>query len=354
MRLIVRDHVMNSKRLVIKVFEGEGEEVVPLHIESDCKNEEALLGDIVGVGAKVVEWRKFYRKGGPFARRPHEKLSVWINRVNLEEYEWPEVDEVVRYAVEVFEERAKKYSESKFIVYKVLGPTETSESFFTRGLSRIRTSLNQVVHEFGFATFLLLNVKKACKLFNKISRYVLELIKAGAEIEYVDAVRVADDVATYGRLLYPQWFIKEHYLKWHKEFSRVIKKSGKYAILHCDGDILINSLREIFRIYDGIHPLDLRPRFSTKDARRWINSIVRAREIVGSRVVFFTGIPIELLFNDSIGVEDIYDIVRMFLETHGREMLILATTHSNYPGRSYKEPLVMRKLEAINRLRKAR
>ena len=341
---------MNSKKLVTKVFEGE-EGIVPLHVESDSKEEEAILGDVVGVGAKIIEWREFYKRGGPFAREPHERLSSWADRIEVEEYEWPEVNEVITRAVKGFDREARRYSKSKFILYKVLGPTETSESFFTRGVSETYAKLHQIAHEFGFATLLLLNPKKACMLFDKISEYILELVKVGTEIDYVDAIRIADDIATYGRLLYPQWFIKEYHLKWHREYCKTIKKNGKYSILHCDGNILLEPAKSLTQIYDGIHPLDLRPRFSIEDAYKWIDAIIKARTVIGDKTIFFTGIPIELLFNNNINIEDICDIVKKLLNKHGKRKLVLATTHSNYPNRSYKEPLVMDKLEAINKMR---
>jgi len=71
---------------------------------------------------------------------------------------------------------------------------------------------------------------------------------------------------------------------------------------------------------------------------------VKARKICREHAVFFTGIPIDLIFSDNISKEDISKIVTTLLRKHGKKGIVLATTHSPYPGRSYKEPLARSKI----------
>ncbi len=337
---------MRPKELVHKVFEGSDIPRVPLHIESDNKDEEFLFGDIVGVGAKIKEWRKFYAKGGPFRRLQSEKITEWIERINIDSYEWPNIGDVVVSAIDNFEKMTSRYRSSRFILFKVLGPTETAESFFAPPTLRS----DQIYHEFGFAMLLKLRPTIAYKLYDIISKYILELVKAGAELDYVDAIRVADDIADYRGLLYPRKFIIEKYLAWHRKFSEAIKRRGKYPVMHNDGNLIKAGIfKDLTDIYSGLHPLDFRPKATISDAIEWINAIIEARSVCSKNIVFFTGIPVDLLFNDLISVADIIEVIKLFLKKHGLSNLVLATTHSPYPGRSYKEPLVRAKIEGIRK-----
>ena len=340
---------MHSRELVCRVFEGLEVPRIPLHVESDSKEEEAALGDVVGVGAKFREWRSFYEAGGPFARRSGEKLLEWADRVEVDSYDWPDVSEVVDEGVKSFESRAREHSGTKFIIYKVLGPTETAESFFAEGV-RERRLEGQVLHRYGFAVFLKLRPERAAAIYDKIAEYVLELAKAGAELDYVDAVRIADDCASYGGPLYPPEFLEEKYARWHEEFARAVERRGKYPVLHCDGDLRkVGIAGHLSRVYRGLHPLDLSPKSTLKDALEWVEAVAEFRERAGE-AVFFTGLPVDLIFEDSVGVEEFAKVPGKLLELHGPEGIVLATTHSPYPGRSYGEPLPRRKIERIREI----
>ncbi len=85
-------------------------------------------------------------------------------------------------------------------------------------------NLGLAYHTFDFGVLTVVDRIKARKLYDKIANYVLELIKAGAEIEWVDALRVADDAFTYSGLIYPKWFMDEFYVPWHMKFTNEIHR----------------------------------------------------------------------------------------------------------------------------------
>ncbi|RLE96091.1 MAG: hypothetical protein DRJ57_05960 [Thermoprotei archaeon] len=341
---------MEPRKLVELVFEGAEPPRVPLHVESDDKRFEAAVSDLVGAGAKISEWRSFYTLGGPFHRREGESLGEWLDRVRASEYAWPGLSEVVEKAVSSFRERISQVAKKgKFLVFKVLGPTETAESFFTRPQESHAVRLGHIAHRFDFGVFYALRRREALRIYERIASYVLELIKAGAELEEVDAIRVADDAATYTGPIYPPPFYEEAYLPWHRRFASAIKHAGKYALLHCDGDIRRGGLfEELSSLYDGLHPLDISPKSTLNEAMRWVREIAELRR-EGGKVVFFTGIPVDLVFNDSIPVTQFLRIPLTLLKLHGKRHLVLATTHSEYPSRSYGEGLPRLKISAVRR-----
>ncbi len=338
--------VMNPRELVYRVFDGVEVPRVPMHVESDDKDEEFAFGDVVGIGAKIMAWRKFYVEGGPFRRLDGEKIADWINRIDIDSYEWPSIGDVVADAVKLFKKTAVKYGGKRFVLFKVLGPTETAESFFAPPTKRA----GQIYHVFGFAMLLKLRPRVAYELYDRISRYLLELVKAGAELDFVDGVRVADDVADYRGLLYPRKFVEEKYLVWHRELASAIRNRGKYPIMHNDGNLVkAGVFKQLTSIYRGIHPLDFTPKATVSDALKWIKLIINARRLCGEGIVFFTGIPVDLVFNDMVSVNDIVGVVSEFIKEHGSRYLVLATTHSPYPGRSYREVLPRAKIEGVRK-----
>ncbi|RLE57168.1 MAG: hypothetical protein DRJ40_02285 [Thermoprotei archaeon] len=348
---------MNSKRVVYEVFErGEGA-WIPMHVESDSKDEEYFLGDVVGIGAKIREWRRYNSIGGPFRRFENESLTDWCSRVYCDSYPWPSTDDVVNEAVTTFLAEARRYSSEKFIICKILGPTETAEAFFAPPQSSRARELGQIYHRFDFALYLKLRYSEATKIYDRIASYILELVKACAELDIVDAVRIADDVCWYGGTLYNWDFVRDKYLYWHRLFANAIKRRGKYAILHTDGDITRNNLvRELASIYDALHPLDLCPKSTVDAAYRWVGRIIEVRKLLSDlskRTVFFTGLPIDLIFNDSIVVSELTKLVEYFLKMHGKRDLVIATTHRPYPGRSYSEDLPRKKVQAVRELLRA-
>lgn len=338
---------MQPRRLVYAVFEHGSAPRIPVHVESDDKDEEYRFGDVVGVGARIGRWRSFYEEGGPFRMRPGERLAEWADRVDPASYEWPEVSSAVSEAVEGFVRTASKYGGLRFVVFKVLGPTETAESFFAYP----SPGGGDIAHGFGFALLLKVRPGKAYELYDRISRYVLELVKCGAELDFVDGVRVADDVADYKGLIYPRSFYEERYLRWHRAFAEAVRRRGKVPIMHNDGDLVrAGVIGDLSRAYRGLHPLDLRPKSTVAGALEWASAVAEARRECESDTVFFTGIPVDLLFNDGVSAAELVRVVKELLRRHGAERLVLATTHSPYPGRSYGEPSVRSKLEAVLRL----
>jgi len=338
---------VEGERIVHFVFDGWEPPRPPVHVESDDKHFEASLSDALGAGVRVADWRGFFEVGGPFHRREGESLGEWLDRVDPDGYNWPDPSEAAVAAVEGFLERVRGLAKGRFLVLKVLGPTENAEGFFAPPRGRRGSELGQMVHRFGFGALYLLDRAKALQVYRRIAEVVLEVVKAGSELEEVDAVRIADDAATYAGPAYSRCFYEEAYFPWHERFAAAARSAGKRAILHCDGDLRKGGLIErLARVYDGLHPLDVTPKPSPPDALRWASEVAALRESAG-RAVFFTGAPVELVFNDSVGVEDFLRVPRALLEAHGVRFLVLATTHSEYPLRSYREELPRRKAEAL-------
>ena len=343
---------MDSRRLVELVLEGEEPPRMPLHVESDDKGVEARFGDVVGIGARIARWRGFYASGGPFHRKRDERLMEWLERVDPDAYKWPDPAEVAAEAVDVFKRRSERFlGLGKFLVFKVLGPTETAESFFASPMPPEAAKAGHIAHGYGFAVTLRMAPKKGVAVYERIASTLLEVVKAGAELDSVDAVRLADDVAGYKGPLYPRWFVEEHYLKWHERFSRAVRGAGKWALLHCDGDLRREGLlKQLAEVYDGIHPVDIAPKSTVSAALEWARQVAETRRDVGWRLTYFTGAPIDLIFDDSVAVDEFLSVPRELVKAHGRRKLVIATTHSEYPGRSYAEELPLRKLEALVRL----
>ncbi|OYT28132.1 MAG: hypothetical protein B6U94_08880 [Thermofilum sp. ex4484_79] len=315
---------MDSKRLVHEVFEEGSAARVPIHVEAEDKRYEYVLGDVLGVGTRISDWRDFYLKGGPFARGNGVSLSEWADSLDIDAYDWPDIDEAVNTAVLKYREKVLRIGVDRFILFKVLGPTETSESFFASKVPERLLRLGQISHRYGFAVILRLKPKKAIKVYDRISSYLLELIKAGVELEFVDAVRIADDMASYFGPVYPMWFIENHYLRWHRV--------------------------KLAELYDGFHPLDFMRKSTVGDALKWVEAIVEARGMVGEGKVFFTGMPVDLIFSDNVDIQEFLRVPRRLIELHGSRWLVLATTHRPYPGRSYSEELPREKVESVRKL----
>ncbi len=339
---------MNSRDLVRQVFEGEEPKKPPFLFESGQKDVEYKLGDIMVVHAWVPNWGTFMAEGGPFAREELDRFE-WSEKLDIDEYKWPEPDEVVQNTLERID--MKKYAEDRFVIFEVLGPTEQCEFFcmppppisFPPGITY--PSLSR--HHFDFSTLREIRPEKARALYDRIAGYILELAKAGAEINYVDAIRVADDLCSHVGPNYSREFIETDYLKWHREFARAAERKGKYSKLHTDGNLLVGGLMEkLAGIYDAIHPLDFMPKPTLADSLRWIDSIVEARALA-EKTVFFTGIPIEIMFREEVSPNQIREIVRRLLSKHGKRRLVLSDTHRPYPGRSFTEAGAMLKVRAV-------
>ncbi|KXB04731.1 hypothetical protein AKJ48_01545, partial [candidate division MSBL1 archaeon SCGC-AAA261O19] len=192
-------------------------------------------------------------------------------------------------------------------------------------------------HCFDFSTLREIRPEKARSLYDKVAEYILELVKVGTELDYVDAIRVADDLCSYVGPNYSREFIETDYLRWHREFARIAQKKEKYSKLHTDGNLLVGGLmKKLSKIYDAIHPLDFMPKITLTDSLKWVDSIVEARSLSGG-MIFFTGIPIEVMFREESSPGQIGETVRKLLQEHGRKRLVLSNTHRPYPGRSFNE-----------------
>ncbi len=343
---------MNSRELVEMAYSGQEPQRVPVHFETVEKHQEVTLGDVLLGHAWVPMWGLFFDEGGPF-KRDRKDLARWAVELDIEEgYDWPSLDEVVQETLQEFRESIKNFIDlNKFIVFEVIGPTEQSEYFLCPPKPPSGFDLELAYHTFDFGVLTVIDKEKAKQLYDRIANYVLELIKAGTEIEWVDAVRVADDAFTYSGPIYPDWFMDKLYMPWHKKFTGHIHKKGKYAILHTDGNVSAHDhIKTLSEIYDGLHPLDLAKKGTVLDAMHWINDVVKARTSLERNMVFHTGIPIDLMMLDEVSALDVLRVVSTFLNKHGRKNLVLSVTHRPYPKRNFLEDLVFEKVRAIRRL----
>ena len=88
------------------------------------------------------------------------------------------------------------------------------------------------------------------------------------------------------------------------------------------------------------------------DAYVWLNRVVELhRKLIerNYKTIFITGIPIELIFNDNVSVNDVVSFVENFVLKHGTKLLLLSTTHRPFPKRSYSEELPRRKALEIRK-----
>jgi len=331
------------RRVVEQVFEG-GEPPRPaIQVESNFVEEEYELSDTMGISLRPRSWSKCYVHGGPFRRRPGEGLGEWADRVHqlIDSLELPleDIEQMVKSAGEF----GRKYRGDRFIVCKVLGPTEASEMLFAPPVPQEYLDMEQIWHRYDFMVFLRLRQRKALELYDRLAEYVLEVVKALGELDEVDAIRVADDVADYRGPMYPSYLL-ERYIYWHSSYAEAIRARGKHPLLHCDGDItqLLQRLN-----YRGYHPLDLVKRAGLEDVYKWYDRILELRR--STDAVFMTGIPIELIFNDLIDVEELVNGIKHFVERHGLSLLVLSTTHRPYPKRGYGEVKQREKILAIRK-----
>ncbi len=341
---------MRSRELVTMVLAGDEPGKIPLHLETLDKEFEARFSDLILGYAWVPQWSVFLDEKGPFSRETGQSIFEWADELELESYEWPEIGQVVQASLKEFEAAVLKYVREKFVVFEVIGPTEQCEYMCAPKQLSVSTGVKLSFHRFDFSSLTRLNPGKARTLYNRVSKYVLELIKAGLEIQWVDAVRVADDAFSYAGPNYRPEFFEKFYLPWHKRFTEKIRKSGRHSILHSDGDLTKNNLLvKLSSLYDAIHPLDLTVKSTLRDAEKWVDLIVEARGLVGGKTVFMTGLPIDLFFRDEISPEDFISVPKKLLSLHGRGKLVLSNTHRPYPGRSFSEGKALRKILKLKR-----
>ncbi len=176
-----------------------------------------------------------------------------------------------------------------------------------------------LLREMGLWTLARLAVRrseKLKKLHENALDQVLETIRSLDAIP--DFVLVADDCATYEGPLLPKWYLEDVYLVSHELLTDEIRSIGAEAFLHADGNYG-SYFREIGRVWDLVHPLDVYPRGDLTDYRNWLRLAAKIRPIIGGKVA--TGIAFEL------GSEElILKAVREFLEI-GMEDVVLSNFH---------------------------
>ncbi len=345
--------MVKSRDLVYYVYEDEITERPPLHFESVEKEHEAKLGDILLGHGWVSLWEDWFYSGGPFRRLKSESLREWVERLDVESgYDWPRIDDVVESCAKGFWDNIEPFKDNGlFIVFEVIGPTEHAEYSMMPPRPESGFKYDLAYHSLDFAKLLLLNRRKAIKLYDILAKYALEVIKYARELDIVDAIRVADDAFTYTGPIYPKWFIEKHYLKWHKIFTDTIKSKGKIAILHCDGDVSsINFIAKLAEIYDGLHPLDLQSKSTVKAALKWASKVAEVRKTIEWKPVFHTGMSIDLIISENVDVKGFLTTVKAFLKAHGKRKLVLSVTHRPYPGRSFSEEHALAKVNAVRKL----
>ncbi|MFX1351662.1 MAG: hypothetical protein ACFFA1_05530 [Promethearchaeota archaeon] len=336
-----------KKESIKGVFDGEIPDEIPLNIELGDPEIEAQYGDVVNVSCGISRFRRFYQDGGPF-KRTKASARKWAKEFNIHAYDWPDPKEIAKILTEQITHTVNQFG-NRFIICKVLGPTETAETFCAPGQDNQTRHLDQVQHNFDFSMLSFLNLESAAELHKRISTYVMECIKTIGSLAEVDAIRIADDAFDYHGPLYPADFIDTVYIPSHEILASLIHDVGKYGIIHCDGNILIlDAAKRLSNYYHGFHPLDLVSRITRKDTQNWIRSLKKARNILPESV-FFTGIPIELIYDPRISIEEFCAVCREVILALGKRYLVLSTTHRPFPGSSIETQGVRKKLRSIRK-----
>ncbi|MFX1485876.1 MAG: hypothetical protein ACFFBS_02000 [Promethearchaeota archaeon] len=338
----------SKKELIRGVFDGIVPEEIPLNIELGVPEIEAQYGDIVNISCRISRFRRFYETGGPFGRSKGT-IRRWAERFDIDTYKWPNPKAIGKTLREEIAHTVKQFG-SRFIICKILGPTETAEGFCASGQDEKAKRLDQVQHNFDFAMLSFLNPESAGELHKRVTTYIEECIRTAGSLMEVDAIRIADDAFDYNRPLYPNGFIETVYLPTHEILANLIHNTGKLGIMHCDGDILIlNVAKRLSNFYRGFHPLDLVSRITAKDAQNWIRRLGEARKTLPESV-FFTGIPVEFLYDSRVSSEELCEVCRKAILSVGKRYLVLSTTHRPFPGSSIKTQGVIEKIGSIRKL----
>ena len=338
----------SKKELIQEVFDGIAPEEIPLNIELGIPEAEAKYGDIVNVSCRILRFRRFYETGGPF-RRSKGSIWGWAERFDIDTYDWPNPKVIGKTLRDQIARTVERFGD-RFIICKILGPTETAEAFCASGQDKQAKHLDQVQHNLDFAMLSFLNLESAVELHKKVAVYIEECIRIAGSLVEVDAIRIADDAFDYNRPLYPDGFIETVYLPTHEILASLIRNTGKLSIMHCDGDILIlNVAKRLSNFYRGFHPLDLTSRTTGKDTQNWIERLAEARATLPESV-FFTGIPVEFLYDPRVSSEELYEICKKALLSAGKRYLILSTTHRPFPGSSIETEGVIEKIRSVRQL----
>lgn len=222
----------------------------------------------------------------------------------------------------------------KFTQAEFLGPCEYSESACAPGGKRVG-EISLIHHHFDFAILTKLSPEKANELHQRFFEIIENVVKSVAECEEVDSIRIADDFCDYRGPIYHPEFLEKTILPRQIGLAKIIKRRGKYAVLHADGDIT-PCLKVLSAYYGAFHPLDLRPKPTVTDVKIWADDVGRLRQSFPNNVLI-TGIPVDLLCNREVSPMELIDVVKYFTSKVGRKKLILANTHRPYPGWSLQD-----------------
>jgi hypothetical protein len=318
-----------SKELILHAFQGRANKI-PVYYWLADPELEAKVGDIVGVRCWFDEFEIFLREGGPF-KRVGEAYRSWSERLDLDSYPWPNPENLLEEVNRKIEKTIRVNKDKSFQV-EIIGPTEYSEYSCAPGQTQEARRLDQVFHRFDFAVLSQLNFDKAIKIHKRFFNLILEGVKRAAENKVIDSIRIADDFCHYGGSVYNPEFTQV-LLERQAQLATEIKRKGKYAVLHSDGNITpyIDFLSKHF---DGLHPLDVCQKSTVSAALAWSLKLGEIRKCL-PETTFFTGIPIELLCNKHVSNKELVRVLKSVISNVGTNYLVLTTTHRPYPGWTY-------------------
>ncbi|MHA1754995.1 MAG: hypothetical protein ACTSYR_05720 [Candidatus Odinarchaeia archaeon] len=336
------------KNIVKRVFQGLKNTITPIQIEIGNPKLESIFSDIILISGRITRFNEFYKTGGPFKRETSRRK--WAESIDLTAYDWPSLQDVKT----EFEKRIlniltnnQLLKSDKFKILKILGPTETAESFCAEKIQSDYYNKGDIYHQFNYSYLSTFKPEKGEKLHDILTDYIEYIISESEIVDIFDAIRIADDIFDYQGLLYPEEFIKKTWRKNHKRITQAIKKRKKYSILHTDGNPVLE-LTFIDKMYDGIHPLDLMPKNSKKEFEEWLKIIKNIRK--NTSIVFFTGIPINLLYGNEVKFELLRKFIPKILSAFSNKKFILSTTHRPYPTINIHRQVIQKKYQKLKKL----
>lgn len=331
--------------LIDELFRGKLIRTVPLQIEIGDPVAENIYSDFILISGRISRF-DFYKDGGPFGRSTSR--SEWIKKISVSQYHYPSKEEVlVDFNSKIGGFQDLLTGSCKFKILKMLGPTETAESFCASKVPANYYFMGNIYHQFDFSYLCEARPQEAEELHNTISDYIIYVIKNSEHIELFDAVRVADDIFGYQGYLYPPGFIREVWRRNHEGIAKTIRERGKHPILHTDGD-LAGEFEFINDVYSGVHPLDLACKNSYRELLKWLRVIQEFME--KSKLVFFTGLPINFLYGESGKFEVLKKFIRKHLLKLGYGRLVASTTHRPYSSIDVNSEYIKNRYKEIKKI----
>ncbi len=339
-----------SKDVVWDLFrQGRADKLVA-QIECNSVAEEVELSDTFTLGLPLEPFSSYMLKGGPLRRQNEENLIKWIERISKISIDLPSPDDVADKLRRYVDDVVSRYRlHDRFITLKITGPLEACESVFSSGVPRGYEHYEQIGQRFYFALLLRLDKTCAHKIYDEISKYVISIAASLLDLDYVDAIRISDDMADYRGLLYPREFVEQKCFTWYREFSASVTSKGRIPLLHTDGNV-VGVLEELSRTFRGVHPLDVTRRSTVSDCIKWVNELASLRERLPRSFIFITGIPIELVFNDDVSPDEFLKFMSHVIKMASEGGFLLSTTHRPPPRRSYAESTPREKIVRLRRV----